>query len=148
MPNADTARTILTEFATWAVVGASDDPARPGHYVPAFLQSRGYRIIPVNPEHAGREILGERCYATLDDVPTSEGIEVVELFRRSPFVPPHVDEAIAIGAKAVWMQVGVVHAEAARVAEDAGLLVVMDRCPKIDIPSLLGSGFRVDQPAA
>ena len=144
----DTIRRILTTYRTWAVVGASPDRNRPAHFVPAFLQQRGYRIIPVNPHYAGDEILGETCYATLLDVPADEGIEVVDLFRRAPFVPPHVDEAIQVGAKAVWMQAGIVNDAAARTAEAAGLDVVMDACPKIEIPMLLGNEFRAPGAAA
>ena len=144
MTSQDTAHRILTSYATWAIVGCSPVEHKPAHFVPAFLQARGYRIIPVNPKFAGDEILGERCYASLADVPRADGVEVVDLFRRSHLVPPHVDEAIEIGAKAVWMQAGIVHEVAAQRARDAGLLVVMDRCPKVDIPSLLGREFRVD----
>ena len=137
----DTARDILTSYSTWAVVGCSPDPGKPANFVPAFLQSRGYRVIPVNPLYAGDTILGERCYETLGDVPPDAHIEVVELFRRSPLVPPHVEEAIAVGAKAVWMQVGITHEGAAARAREAGLQVVMNRCPKVDIPTLLGNDF-------
>lgn len=144
----ETARRILTECATWAIIGASPDPGRPAHFVPEFLKQRGYRIVPVNPRYAGEEILGEACYPTLADVPEGIDIEVVDLFRRSPDVPPHVDEAIERGARAVWMQAGIVHAAAARRAEEAGLFVVMDRCPKVDIPSLLGRDFRMEPHAA
>lgn len=140
-------RRILTTYRTWAVVGSSPDPRKPAHFVPAFLQQRGYRIVPVNPEHAGEEILGERCYATLLDVPESIGVEVVDLFRRAHLVPPHVDEAVKIGARAIWMQAGIVNDEAARVARDAGLDVVMDACPKTEIP-MLGSSFRAPGAAA
>ena len=94
---------------TWAVVGCSPDPGRDSHKIARLLMSRGYRVIPVNPE-AGDELLGERCHPAL---PADHGIEVVDLFRRSSAVSDHVDEAIAIGAKAVWMQLGVVDAEAA-----------------------------------
>jgi predicted CoA-binding protein len=144
----DTIRRILTTYRTWAIVGASPDHARPAHFVPSFLQQRGYRIIPVNPNHAGDTILGERCYATLLDVPADEGIEVVDLFRRAPSIPPHVDEAIRIGAKAIWMQAGIVNDDAAATAEAAGLDVVMDACPKIEIPMLLGNSFRAPGAAA
>jgi len=137
----DAIRRILTSYTTWAVVGASPERHKPAHFVPAYLQQRGYRVIPVNPEFAGDEILGERCYATLLDIPATEGIEVVDLFRRSHHVAPHVDEAIKVGAKAVWMQAGIFNEDAARVARDAGLDVVMDACPKIEIP-MLGNAFR------
>lgn len=145
---ADTIRKILTTYRNWAVVGASPDRSRPAHFVPAYLQARGYRIIPVNPQYAGEKILDERCYPTLAEVPEVAEIEVVELFRRAHLVPPHVDEAIAIGAKAIWMQAGIVNEEAAAAARAAGLDVVMDACPKIEIPSLLGNSFRLPEAAA
>jgi len=133
----ETAKKILSDFKTWAVVGCSTDPSRAGNYVPAFLQSKGYKVIPVTPQ--AEEILGERCYPDLASVPTEDGVEVVEIFRRSEQAGVHVDEAIAIGAKAVWMQLGVVDEKAVARARDAGLLVVMDRCPKMDHPRLIGS---------
>jgi predicted CoA-binding protein len=110
-------------------VGCSPDPARDSHRVARLLQSRGFRIIPVNP-HAD-EILGERCYPR---VPA--GVDVVDIFRRSEYAGAHVDEAIAVGARAVWMQLGVIDEAAAQRARDAGLLVVMDRCPAIELPRL------------
>jgi uncharacterized protein len=117
---------------TWAVVGCSPDPGRDSHRIAALLQRRGYRVIPVNP--AVDEVLGERCFPTLADVP--EPVEVVDLFRRSSQAGAHVDEAIAIGARAVWMQLGVIDAAAAERARAAGLRVVMDRCPAIELPRL------------
>jgi predicted CoA-binding protein len=114
-------REILTTAKTIAVVGLSDKPDRDSHRVAAYLQRAGYRIIPVNPAVA--EVLGERSYASLRDVP--EKIDVVDVFRRADAVPPIVDDAIAVGAKAVWMQDGVVHNEAAEKARAAGLKVVM-----------------------
>jgi uncharacterized protein len=144
----DPIRKILTTYRTWAIVGANPDPSRPAHFVPAFLRQRGYRVIPVNPLHEGTEIFGERCYATLHDVPASEEIEVVDLFRRAHLVPEHVDEAIAVGAKAVWMQSGIVNEDAAATARAAGLDVVMNACPKVEIPSLFGNSFRAPGSAA
>jgi len=111
-----------------AVVGASARPERPSHDVMAFLQEKGRRCIPVNPGQAGGTILGERVYASLSAIP--EPVDVVDIFRRPEEVAPIVDEAIEVGARGVWMQLGVVNAEAARRAESAGLIVVMDRCPK------------------
>jgi predicted CoA-binding protein len=128
----DDIRHVLTELHTWAVVGCSPSPHRDSHRIAAMLMGRGYRVIPVNPE-AGDELLGERCFDTL---PAGEGIEVVDLFRRSSAVAEHVDEAIAIGAKAVWMQLGVINQAAAERAEAAGLKVVMDHCPKIEFARL------------
>ena len=123
---------VLTHLKTWAVVGCSPQPWRDSHRIASMLQARGYRVIPVNPE-AGESVLGERCF---DALPAGEGIEVVDLFRRSSAVSQHVDEAIAIGAKAVWMQLGVIDPDAAARARAAGLRVVMDRCPAIELPRL------------
>jgi predicted CoA-binding protein len=128
-------RAIL-EHRVWAVVGCSPDPGRPSHGVARFLQRNGYRVIPVNPE--ADEILGEQCYPRLADVPAEEGVEVVDVFRRSALAGAHVDEAIAIGAQAVWMQLGVIDHAAAERARAAGLRVVMDRCPAIELPRLRG----------
>src|SRR3954451_3573464 len=124
-------RYVLTQLKTWAVVGCSPHPWRDSHRIAALLQSRGYRVIPVNPE--ATEVLGEPC---LPRLPSGAGIEVVDLFRRSSAVSAHVDEAIAIGAKAVWMQLGVIDREAAARARSAGLRVVVDRCPAIELPRL------------
>jgi predicted CoA-binding protein len=130
----DAIRTLLTETRTWAVVGCSPDPQRDSHRVAGVLQQRGFRVIPVNP--GAREILGERCYASVADIPAGEGVDVVDIFRRSDQAGRHVDEAIAIGARGVWMQLGVIDGQAAQRARDAGLLVVMDRCPAIELPRL------------
>ena len=126
------AREVLERFATWAVVGCSPDPRRDSHSVAAFLQARGKRIIPVNPNACPGEILGEECHPELRAI--GEPVEVVDIFRRSEFAGEHVDEAIEIGAQAVWMQLGVIDEDAAERARQAGLLVVMDRCPKIEWP--------------
>jgi predicted CoA-binding protein len=115
---------ILTSARTIAVVGLSDRPDRPSHGVAAYLKAHGYRIIPVNP--GVREVLGEKAYARLEDVP--EKIDVVDVFRRPEHVPEIVDSAIAVGAKVVWLQDGIVHEAAAAKARAAGLRVVMDRC--------------------
>jgi predicted CoA-binding protein len=133
----DTARHILESYGTWAVVGCSPDPSRPSHGVARFLMSKGYRVVPVNPAVA--ECLGERSYASVAEAASAAGpIEVVDIFRRSELAGAHVDEAIAAGARAVWMQLGVVDEAAAQRAADAGLEVVMDRCPAIDYPVLIG----------
>lgn len=121
---ADPVRTILEAYRTIAVVGLSSKRTRPSHGVAEYLQGAGYRIIPVNPNET--EVLGERAYARLEDVP--ERVEMVNVFRRSEEVPPVVESAIRIGAKVVWMQEGVVHEEAAERAKKAGLTVVMDAC--------------------
>ena len=128
----ETIRTLLEEHETWAVVGCSPDPRRASHRIAGLLQSHGKRVIPVNPAAAGGEIHGERAYASLRDLPADVRVDVVDIFRRSDAAGQHVDEAIAIGARAVWMQVGVVDRAAAARALEAGLLVVMDRCPAIE----------------
>ena len=115
---------ILEKYKTLAVVGLSSKPARPSYGVSAYMQAHGYRIIPVNPNE--QSVLGEKAYAALDDVP--EAFEAVVIFRRSEFVPEVVQAAIRKHAKAVWMQEGVIHEEAAACARAAGLFVVQDRC--------------------
>ena len=115
---------ILDEAKTIAVVGISSDPSRPSCSVSRYMQSNGYRIIPVNPNETS--VLGEKAYASLDDV--SEKVDLVDIFRRSDEAGRHVDEAIRIGARGVWLQEGVIDEAAARRALDAGLQVVMDRC--------------------
>jgi predicted CoA-binding protein len=132
LPPVDDVRAILTGTRTWAVVGCSPDPARDSHRIAAMLQRRGYRVIPVNP--MASEILGERCYPSLAAVP--EPVEVVDVFRRAAVAGTHVDEAIEAGAGAVWMQLGVVDEAAAERGRAAGLRVVMDRCPAIELPRL------------
>lgn len=115
---------------TWAVVGATDVEWKPSCFVPAFLIDRGYDVVPVNPAHD--TVLGRRCYPDLASLPAPP--DVVDLFRRPEAVGAHVDEAIAVGARAVWLQSGIVDHAAAERARRAGLLVVMDTCPKIEIP--------------
>jgi hypothetical protein len=131
-------RWCLSEPRTWAVVGCSPSPLRDSHGIAAMLLDRGHRVIPVNPD-AG-EVLGLRCYPSLADVP--DPVDVVDVFRRSDAAGQHVDEAIAIGARAVWLQLGVVDHSAADRAASAGLHVVMDRCPRIEYPRLAGRGER------
>ena len=125
---------ILESVRTIAVVGASPRPERPSHRVMAYLQRRGYRTVPVNPNAAGDTINGERCYASLAEVP--EPIDMVDVFRRPEAAGAAVGDAIAVGAKIVWMQLGVRDDAAAARAEAAGLKVVMNRCPAIEIPRL------------
>jgi uncharacterized protein len=127
-------RAILEGMHTWAVVGCSPDPGRDSHRIAALLQRRGYRVVPVNP--AAEEILGERCYPSLADIPADAGVEVVDVFRRSSEAGAHVDEAIALGARAVWLQLGVIDHAAVERARAAGLRAVMDRCPAIELPRL------------
>jgi len=133
-PMQSTISHILGTYHTWAVVGCSPDPRRASHRVARFLQAHGYRVIPVHP--GVDEILGERCWPSLEDIPAEEGVEVVDVFRRSEQAGRHVDEAIAVDAKAVWLQIGVNDEEAAGRAREAGLEVVMDRCPAIELPRL------------
>ena len=132
--SAQTIREVLTETHTWAVVGCSPDPRRDSHRIARLLQARGFRVIPVNP-HV-ENLLGERCWPTLRDIPPTEQVDVVDIFRRADKAGAHVDEAIAIGARAVWMQLGVIDEAAAQRALGAGLLVVMNRCPAIELPRL------------
>ena len=123
---------ILKNCQTIAVVGLSPRPERASFEVAAYMQARGYRIIPVNPKAGVGQILGEKVYASLLEASQAEKIDMVNCFRNSQDIPPIVDEAIAIGAKAVWMQLGVAQAGAAAKAELAGLKVVQDRCLKIE----------------
>jgi uncharacterized protein len=123
---------ILTGTRVWAVVGCSPDPARDSHRIASMLQRRGYTVIPVNP--LATEILGERCYPTLASVPGP--VEVVDIFRRAAAAGAHVDEAVEVGARAVWMQLGVIDEAAAERGRAAGLRVVMNRCPAIELPKL------------
>ena len=115
---------LLKRTKTIAVVGLSDSPLRPSHGVSAYMQTQGYRIIPVNPTIHGA--LGEKAIATLSDV--KEKVDIVDIFRRSEFVPEVVEEAIQLGVSAIWMQEGVVHEQAAEKARKAGIFVVMDKC--------------------
>jgi len=117
-------KTILAECRTIAVVGLSSDPRRPSHDVASYMQRRGYRVIPVNPNET--EVLGQKAYSSLAEVP--EKVDLVDVFRRSEEAGKAVDEAIAVGARAVWLQDGVIDQAAAQRALDAGLMVVMDRC--------------------
>ena len=125
---------LLAETRTIAMIGASDRPDRPSYGVMKFLQGHGYRVLPVNPQITGEHVHGEYVWRELSQI--GEPIDMVDIFRRSQAAGDAVDEAIAAGAKAVWLQIGVINPEAAARAEAAGLKVVMDRCPKIDIPRL------------
>jgi uncharacterized protein len=121
---------ILKNYKTIAVVGLSSNPARPSYGVTQYMQSAGYRIIPVNPNET--EVLGEKCYPRLEDVPNPQQVEIVDIFRRSANIPPVVDSAIKIGAKVIWMQQGIANQAAAEKARDAGLLVIEDACILIE----------------
>jgi predicted CoA-binding protein len=125
---------IFAETRTIAVVGASPKPERPSHGVMRFLQARGYRCIPVNPGQAGGKINGETVYARLADIPFK--VDMVDIFRRSEEAGGVVDQAIAIGARTAWMQLGVRDDDAAARGEKAGLTVIMNRCPAIELPRL------------
>jgi predicted CoA-binding protein len=129
-----TLRRILQQNRVIAVVGLSANWYRPSYFAAKYLQEHGYRIIPVNPRY--EEILGEKCYPTLCDIP--EPVDVVQIFQRADQVLPFGEEAIDIGAKVVWMQLGIVNEEAAERARQAGLDVVMDRCMKIEHARLFG----------
>ena len=131
--NSDPAE-ILRKYRTVAVVGISADEDRPSHRVARYLKEHGYRIIPVNPRQ--KEVLGERCYP--DPCSVTEQVEVVDVFRRPRFVPRVVAEAMYAGAKVVWMQEGVVHEAAARLALEAGMEVVMDRCMMKEHKRMIG----------
>ena len=128
----DAIRWCLSEPRTWAVVGCSPSPYRDSHGIAALLITEGHSVIPVNPE--ADEVLGQRCYASLRDVP--DQIDVVDVFRRPDQAGQHVDEAIDVGAQAVWLQLGVIDHSAAERAAATGLRVVMDRCPRIELPRL------------
>jgi uncharacterized protein len=130
-PTNEELKNLLKTVRIIAMAGASDDPSRPSYGVMHFMQERGYRIIPVNPKLAGKNLLGELVYAGLKDIPVS--VDMVEIFRNSEAAGQASDEAIAIGAKVVWMQLGVINELAAERAERAGLKVVMNRCPHIEL---------------
>ena len=127
-------RRILVDYKRVAMVGLSTDWSRPSNFAAKYLLDHGFEVIPVNPKYD--EILGQKCYADLKDIPTP--VDMVDLFQRADRVMPFVEDAIKIGAKVVWMQLGIVNEEAAQKARDAGLDVVMDRCVKIEYARLFG----------
>jgi predicted CoA-binding protein len=130
---------LLQQYRHVAIVGVSADPYRPSHFVAIYLQAEGYDIIPINPRYAGQTLLGKRVYATLTEAKEAgEQIEVVDVFRRAENVPPIAEEAIAVGAKVLWLQLGIRNDEAARKAQEAGLTVVQDRCLKIEHARFFG----------
>ena len=134
MTDINTLRRILIDNKRVAIVGLSDNWSRPSNFVGKYLLEHGFEVIPVNPKYD--EILGQKCYADLKDIPTP--VDIVDLFQRAERIPPFVDDAIKIGAKVVWMQLGIINQEAAQKARDAGLEVVMDRCVKIEYARLFG----------
>jgi len=127
-------RRILNDYKRVAMVGLSADWSRPSNFAAKYLIDHGFEVTPVNPKYD--EILGQKCYAALGDIPGP--VDIVDLFQRVDRIPPFVDQAIEIGAKVVWMQLGIIHQEAAQKARDAGLEVVMDRCMKIEYARLFG----------
>ncbi len=127
-------RRIMTDYKRVAIVGLSEDWSRPSNFAAKYLLDHGFEVIPVNPKYT--EILGQKCYADLRDIPTP--VDIVDLFQRAERVPPFVDQAIEIGAKVVWLQLGIVHEKAEQKARDAGLEVVHDRCMKIEYARLFG----------
>lgn len=132
----DSLRRILARSRTIAVVGLSADWFRPSYFAAKYMQEHGYRVIPVNPRYAGSDVLGERCYATLSEIP--EKVDIVDVFRRASEVPPIADEAVRIGARVLWQQLGVQNETAAARARAAGLESVMNRCVKIEHGRLFG----------
>lgn len=129
---------VLRDYRCWAIVGASNNPLRPSNGVMKHLMELGYKTIPINPNES--EVLSQPCYATLSAATTHHRIEVVDVFRRPNTVVPLAEEAVTIGAKAIWFQLGVINHEAAEIAEAGGLSVVMDSCPRIEIPRLAPPG--------
>ena len=134
MTDIDDLRRILNQNTAIAVVGLSANWWRPSFFAAKYLQDHGYRIIPVNPNY--EEILGQKCYPALEDIP--DPVDVVDVFQRPDVTPPLATSAVAIGAKVFWLQLGVVNEEAASIARDGGLDVVMDRCMKIELARLMG----------
>ena len=127
---------ILNANRSIAMVGLSADPMRPSHFAAIYMQSEGYDIVPVNPRYAGGTILGQTVYASLEDIPRP--VQIVDVFRRADEVPAVAHSAVAIGANVLWMQLGVINEDAARIAREAGLDVVMDRCVKIEHARFFG----------
>lgn len=135
-PSREEIKQILLDAQTIAVVGLSDDPSKTSHMVSEAMQAKGYRIIPVNPK--ATSILGETSYASLKDIPFP--IDIVNVFRRPEHTPPIAEEAVAIGAKVLWLQLGIANEEAATIAAEGGLTAIMDRCIKVEDSILLPNG--------
>ncbi len=143
MDNSDALiRSILQKTRVIACVGASINPARPSHIVGLYLVSKGLKVIPVNPVYAGQTLFGQEIYPDLASVPIDAKIDMVDIFRRSEFVPPIVDQALKAlpDLATIWMQIGVEHAESAKIARDRGVNVIQNRCPKIEYSRLIGQG--------
>lgn len=136
MDDINSLRRILKENRVIAVVGLSADWYRPSYFAAKYMQEHGYRVIPVNPRYAGKQVLGERCYATLREIP--DKVDIVDVFRKSEDVMPVAEDAIAIGARVLWQQLGVKNEAAAAKARAKGLETVMDRCVKIEHGRLFG----------
>ncbi len=134
MTDINSLRRILNEYKRVAVVGLSTDWSRPSYFAAKYLLDHGFEVIPVNPKYT--EVLGQKCYPDLLSIPSA--VDIVDLFQKAERIPPHIDDAIALGAKLVWMQLGIVHEAAAEKARSAGLEVVMDRCMKIEYARLFG----------
>lgn len=127
-PTREQIKVLLEQAGTIAVVGLSDNPDRVSYEVTQAMQQRGYRIVPVNPN--AEQILGEKCYRTLSDIP--EPVDIVNVFRRPEHTPPIAEEAVKIGARTLWLQLGIANEEAAQIAQKGGLTVIMDRCIKVE----------------
>lgn len=136
----DLLRRVLMRTKVVAVVGVSMNPVRPSYYVARYLALKGIRVIPVNPGHAGKTLLGEVVYPDLAAIPADAGVDMVDIFRRSEHVPPIVDMALQAlpDLRTIWMQIGVQHADAAAQAEARGVTVIQNRCPKIEFQRLFG----------
>jgi len=130
-------RELLFRYRVIAVVGLSDSPWKPSQGVAEYMQDAGYRIVPVNPNRIGKTILGEMVYETLADIPFP--VEIVDVFRPALVTPKIAEQAVAMGAKVLWLQQGIINEEAARIARDGGLIVVMDRCIATDHARVIGS---------
>ncbi|MEM6637339.1 MAG: CoA-binding protein [Pseudomonadota bacterium] len=133
-------RGVLKSTKVVAAVGVSTNPVRASYFVARYLALKGFEVIPVNPAYAGDKVFGAKIYPSLSDIPDPERVDMIDIFRRPSAVPPIVDEALAVLPKlrTVWMQIGVIHAEAAAKAQAAGLTVIQDRCPKIEYQRLFG----------
>ena len=135
---------LLAQVTRIALVGASAKPERPSHRVLQFLLDEGYEVLPINPGLAGQKLLGQTVYASLTDLPTS--VDMADIFRDAASLPEVTQEVVDAGIPAIWTQLGVVHSEAERTAEDAGLQLVVDRCPAIEIPRLRDAGLLPSRP--